>query len=59
MGYRFTDDTQIKYQTIEGLKNKNGYCPCKVGKKEENKCPCEELILEENCKCGLFVKRRD
>lgn len=49
----------------EGLKQKGGYCPCKLGKDEENKCMCEEFRrqiedpdYEGFCHCMLYYKSK-
>jgi ferredoxin-thioredoxin reductase catalytic subunit len=39
----------------EGLKEKEGFCPCVLGKPEEAKCPCKEFKEKKICRCGLFV----
>ena len=66
MKVEYSDDKQRVEQVLEGLKAKDGFCPCKVGKKPENKCMCEEFrnqIKDENyygpCHCGLYVKKKD
>ena len=47
----------------EGLKAKGGYCPCRLGKDEDNKCMCKEFreqIKDPNfegfCHCLLYYK---
>ncbi len=49
----------------EGLKAKNGYCPCKLLKTEENKCMCKEFReqvedpnFEGFCHCKLYYKHK-
>ena len=58
-------DKQIVQTVKEGLLAKGGYCPCRVGKKEEFKCMCKEFreqIADENfegyCHCKLFYKSK-
>ena len=50
----------------EGLKKTGGYCPCRIGRTEENKCICKEFkeqIEDPNfegfCHCRLFYKSKD
>lgn len=44
----------------EAIKNNDGYCPCRIEKKDENKCICKEFrdMMEEGksgkCHCGLY-----
>ncbi len=42
---------------VEGLKAKDRYCPCKVGKEEKNICPCDDFIETGKCCCKLWVER--
>ncbi len=58
-------DSKRVAQIQEGLKRKDGYCPCKV-KLPENKCMCKEFrdqIADPNfyglCYCGLYLKVKD
>ena len=43
MAVRLNEDREIVEKIREGLRQKDGYCPCKVGKLPENKCMCEEF----------------
>ena len=65
MKVRLNEDEKAVENIRAGLKAKDGYCPCKVGKKPENKCMCEEFkaqIADENfegyCHCRLYYKER-
>ncbi len=65
MKVELNKDIKIVEQIQEGLKQKDGYCPCKVGKIEDNKCMCKEFreqIADPNfegyCYCGLYYKRK-
>ncbi len=47
----------------KGLKERGGYCPCKIAKTEDNKCMCREFReqiqdpdFEGYCHCKLFYK---
>lgn len=44
---------------MKGLIKKGGYCPCKVGKLDENQCPCDEFIDTSHCHCNLFVEKKE
>ncbi len=61
----FNPDEEMVKIIKEGLAAKEGYCPCKVGKKPENKCMCEEFrnqIKDPNyegfCHCKLYYKQK-
>ncbi len=58
-------DTKRVEEIKEGLKRKEGYCPCKP-KLPQNKCMCQEFrnqIADPNfyglCYCGLYLKVKD
>lgn len=59
-------DKEIVKKIKEGLAQKGGYCPCRVGTKEEYKCMCEEFKaqiddpdFEGFCHCMLYYKKKD
>ena len=56
-------DKEVVKMVREGLKAKDGYCPCRFGKDEDNKCMCKEFreqIKDPNfegfCHCMLYYK---
>lgn len=66
MAVRLNNNAEIVAMIKEGLKQKDGYCPCKVGKEPQNKCMCEEFkqqIADPNfegyCHCMLYYKTKD
>lgn len=59
-------DAEIVATVKEGLKQKGGYCPCRVGKSEDIKCMCKEFReqiadpeFEGFCHCMLYYKSKD
>ena len=66
MAIRLNEDKNIVKAIKEGLKEKGGYCPCKLGKLEENKCMCEDFKaqiadpdFEGYCHCMLYYKSKE
>ena len=66
MKIRFNEDKEIVNAIQEGLKKKDGYCPCRFERTEENKCMCKEFrdqIKDPNyegyCHCMLYYKSKD
>ena len=66
MKIRLNEDESIVRTVKEGLAAKGGYCPCRVGKKEEYKCICQEFReqiddpeFEGYCHCRLYYKSKD
>ena len=56
---------ELNRKIREGLKAKDGYCPCRVGKLPEYKCMCEEFRrqiadpeFEGYCHCQLYYKEK-
>ena len=43
MAVRLNEDKELVANIKEGLKRKDGYCPCRFEKTEENKCICQEF----------------
>ena len=66
MAIRLNEDKELVCTIKEGLKAKDGYCPCRIGKAEEYKCICEEFRaqmadpeFEGYCHCMLYYKSKD
>ena len=66
MAVRLNEDKEIVARIKEGLNKKDGYCPCRLEKTEENKCICKEFKdqiadpeFEGYCHCMLYYKSRD
>ena len=63
MGLRLNTDEETVRLVREGLKAKDGYCPCRLEKNEDNKCICKEFReqmadpeFEGYCHCMLYYK---
>ena len=61
----FNEDKKIVNAIRKGLIKKEGYCPCRILKTEENICMCREFreqIADPNfegyCHCGLYYKQK-
>lgn len=59
----FNEDEKVVAAIREGLKRKDGYCPCKIQRIPENICMCEEFRnqiadpdFEGYCHCKLYYK---
>ena len=66
MAIRLNEDKELVARIREGLKMKDGYCPCRLEKTEDNKCMCKEFrdqIADPNfegyCHCRLYYKKKD
>ncbi len=66
MAVTLNKDEAVVKKIREGLKQKGGYCPCRLAKKEEYKCICEEFRaqiadpdFEGYCHCMLYYKSKD
>ncbi len=65
MKIRLNEDREVVAAVREGLIRKGGYCPCRLGKREEFKCMCQEFReqlrdpeFEGYCHCRLFYKEK-
>ncbi len=63
---RLNEDKELVKTIKEGLKRRGGYCPCRLEKKEEYRCICEEFRrqiadpdFEGYCHCKLYYKEKD
>ncbi|MBS7368683.1 MAG: ferredoxin thioredoxin reductase catalytic beta chain [Oscillospiraceae bacterium] len=66
MAVRLNEDKEIVESIRKGLKEKDGYCPCRIAKTPENKCMCKEFReqiadpdFEGYCHCMLYYKSKD
>ena len=66
MKVTFNEDKEVVDRIKEGLKQNDGYCPCRVQRTEENKCMCKEFKdqikdpdFEGYCHCMLYFKKND
>ncbi|MBQ0038782.1 MAG: ferredoxin thioredoxin reductase catalytic beta chain [Clostridiales bacterium] len=65
MKIRLNEDREIVNMIRQGLRKKEGYCPCRLAKTEENMCMCQEFrdqIADPNfegyCHCRLYYKEK-
>ena len=62
---RLNEDVQMVAAIKEGLKRTGAYCPCRLERKPEFKCICEEFKgqiqdpeFEGYCHCLLYYKEK-
>ena len=65
MAVTFNSNKEIVQTVQDGLKRTGGYCPCRLERKEEYKCICEEFKaqiadpeFEGYCHCMLYYKSK-
>lgn len=58
-GYRFNTDREYVEKILEGIRRKEGHCPCRVQVDETTLCPCDEFVHKGICKCNLFIKDKE
>lgn len=65
MKIRLNEDKETVRVIKEGLKKKEGYCPCRMEKTEDTKCMCREFRdqiadpdYEGYCHCLLYYKEK-
>lgn len=58
---RLNDDINLVTKIRTKLKKNEGYCPCVLTKRPEDKCMCKNFReqmsqgIEGECHCGLYV----
>ena len=62
---KLNPDESVVAMIKEGLKVKDGYCPCRLQRTPENKCICQEFRdqiadpdFEGFCHCMLYYKEK-
>lgn len=55
-GMMINPDSEFVKGQKKRIRQNNGYCPCKLEKIPENKCPCEDLRVSGDCCCGLYIR---
>ncbi|MBO5723240.1 MAG: ferredoxin thioredoxin reductase catalytic beta chain [Lentisphaeria bacterium] len=63
---RFNEDSAYVEKLRSVMAGNGGYCPCRILKKEENKCPCKEFMeqiadkaFHGYCHCKLYYKEKE
>ena len=59
MKIKLSDNKELVAEIKQKLKEGGGYCPCRLAKNEDTKCPCKEFREQTEpgeCHCGLFYK---
>lgn len=66
MAITLNPDAEIVKTVKEGLKNKNGHCPCVLEASDDTKCMCKEFReqiadpkFEGYCHCMLYYKSKE
>ncbi len=65
MKIRYNEDRAVVEKIREGLRKKEGYCPCRLPRTEDNLCMCREFReqiadpeFEGYCHCRLYYKEK-
>lgn len=65
MRITLNENKEIVERIKAGLKKKDGYCPCRLERTEDNKCMCKEFRdqiadpdFEGYCHCLLYYKSK-
>ena len=53
---KINPDKKLVLKIINAINKNGGYCPCALEKTEDTKCQCKEMMENNICQCGLFVK---
>ena len=65
MKIRYNENRDLVEKVRAGVLKKDGYCPCRIEKTEENYCMCQEFRdqiadpeFEGYCHCLLYYKEK-
>ena len=60
MTIKTNSDKDLVADIRKRLKENGGYCPCRLTKTPDTKCPCTEFMEQEEgeCHCGLYIKTK-
>lgn len=65
MAIRLNEDKAVVDRVKEGLRARNGHCPCVLQMSEDTKCMCKEFReqiadpdFEGYCHCMLYYKEK-
>lgn len=59
MKIKVSDNKELVAEIRQKIKDNGGFCPCRLTKNEDTKCPCKEFREQSEpgeCHCGLYVK---
>ena len=48
---------KIDFELLRKVKER-GFCLCEIEKDNTNFCPCEDFLVNKECKCGVFEKMK-
>lgn len=48
-------DAEMARLVLARIRENDGYCPCRVERTADTKCPCKPLRESGECICGLYV----
>lgn len=55
-GYMLNPDEEFVRNLRKRIKANSGYCPCRMTKSPDTKCPCVDFVTNGECHCGLYIK---
>lgn len=65
MKIKYNPDKEVVKTVKEGLKKRDGHCPCRIESNEDTKCMCKEFReqianpdFEGFCHCMLYYKEK-
>lgn len=57
----FKNPDKEAYKSIMAeVKANDGFCPCRLEKTPDTKCPCKEFRMSQDvgeCHCGAYIKK--
>ncbi len=54
--FMLNPDAEFVKGLKQRIKKNSGFCPCRLEKNPDTKCPCKDFRELGECCCGLYVR---
>ena len=54
---KLNENSEHVEKILEGIKRKDGHCPCVITQNDETICPCKKRREESKCCCKLYLNK--
>ena len=54
---KLNENSEHVDKILEGLKRKDGHCPCVITQTDDTICPCKKMREESKCCCKLYLNK--
>ena len=54
---KLNENSEHVEKILEGIKRKDGHCPCVITQNDDTICPCKKMREESKCCCKLYLNK--